>query len=445
MEQIVFKKEIPVKYHADIAVVGAGPAGIAAAATAAGKGAKVLLLESMALPGGLSTAGRVPILMPYSDGTRILPGGFGEKVLERMTARRLELSPENPVNAAYQIHPENLQQIYEDLLTENGVTILYMCKLAAVNVESGTIRSAVFASPSGMFAVSAEIFIDGTGDGSLAAWSGAPFEVASPEEIMPSTLCSLWVGVDWDAYRKGGAYSHNEDAMLEKLDAAIKAGELSEADYHHTGITRIARDAFGGNISHVFGIDASDERSITQGLIESRRKLKEYERFYRKHIAGFENAEIIDSGSLLGIRESRRIIGDYKLNFEDYKACRSFEDGVGRYNFPADVHPPHPGWKKLQEHKKLFRSSALKRGESYGIPYRILLPQKVENLLVCGRCVSCDRNVLASIRVIPGCWITGQAAGMGAALAVRGKTSPRGVDIKELRSELLRIGAVLDL
>ena len=109
------------------------------------------------------------------------------------------------------------------------------------------------------------------------------------------------------------------------------------------------------------------------------------------------------------------------------------------------MHPPHPGWKELQEHKKLFRSSALQRGQSYGIPYRILLPQKVENLLVCGRCVSCDRNVLASIRVIPGCWITGQAAGMGAALAVQGKTSPRGVDIKELRSELLRIGAVLDL
>ena len=108
MEQIVFKKEIPVKYHADIVVVGAGPAGIAAAVTASRKGAEVLLLESMALPGGLSTAGRVPVLMPYSDGTRILSGGFGNEVIERMKARREEISPGDPSNSSPAIQPENL-------------------------------------------------------------------------------------------------------------------------------------------------------------------------------------------------------------------------------------------------------------------------------------------------------------------------------------------------
>lgn len=437
MTKFHFEADIAVRHSVDVCITGAGPAGIAAAVTAARQGAKVLLLDAHTMPGGMSTAGRVPVLMPYSDGVHFLPGGFGKEVFDRT----VEVSGQHGFgNCGGLLHAEQLKLIYEDLLTEAGVELLYYARLAAVNTENGIIRQTVYASQSGLFAVEAKIFIDGTGDGTVAAWAGAPFEMAPLDEIMPSTLCSLWAGFDWAAYMKGGAFSHNDDKMPELLAAAFKDGSLSTEDYHHTGMNRISNLVAGGNVTHVFGIDPTDERSLTRGLIENRRLLREYERFYRKHIAGFANAEIVDSGSLLGVRESRRIAGDYTLVLEDFKARRDFPDEIGRYNFPADIHPARPSREQVEEHKRVFRGTACGRGESYGIPYRVLLPQKVNNLLTCGRCVSTDRHVHASLRVIPGCWITGQAAGMAGAMAAKANCTPRQIDVQLLRDRLREAG-----
>lgn len=438
MKEIAVTRRIPVRYTVDVCVVGAGPAGIAAAVTAAGQGGKVLLIDSAAVPGGMSTAALVPVLMPCSDGVHFLPGGFGRKVLDRLQASAAARN----FKSGLSINAEHLKRIYEDLLTESGAELLYYTRMCDAVVESGRIGAVLCSAPSGSFAVEASVYIDATGDGHLAALAGAPFEFGGENgDVMPSTLCSLWAGVDYDAYRAGGAFSHNDDKMLAKLEDAFREGMLSVEDYHHTGISRISNVAVVANISHVFGIDPTDERSLTRGMIENRRILGEYEEFYRRKIAGFANAEIVASGSLLGVRESRRILGDYVLNREDYDARRDFPDEIGRYNFPADIHPSHPGREELIAHKKLFRSSGCKAGESYGIPYRILLPRGVENLLTSGRCVSCDRYVMASLRVIPGCFITGQAAGMAARLASASGKTPREVDPAELRENLRRIGA----
>jgi len=377
--------------------------------------------------------------MNCSDGVNFLPAGFGYEVLTAMTDAAKKLGFEKSL---YAIDAEQLKFIYEQFLTGAGVDILYYSRLADVSVDDGRISHAVFAAPSGLFAVAARVFVDGTGDGTLAAWAGAPFETGGDKgEVMPSTLCSLWTGFDWDAYRKGGAFSHNEEPMLKKLEAAFREGMLKDNDYHHTGLCRYAEHLAGGNISHVFDVDGTDEVSLTRGLIENRRKLRDYEAFYRKYIDGFDNARIADSGSLLGVRESRRITGDYVLNYEDYLARRTFDDEIGRYNFPVDIHPAAPGRAGLEAHKKFHHANFMGKGESYGIPYRILLPLKVQNLLTCGRCVSTDRNVFASLRVIPGAWITGQAAGAAAALALKNSDTPRSVDPGELRSVLKKQGA----
>ena len=437
METIRFEKDIPIRYTPDVCVTGAGPGGIAAAVTAARQGAKVLLLDAHTMPGGMSTAARVPVLMPYTDGINFLPGGFGQEVISRSMAIS---GQHNFDNCGIPLYAEQLKLIYEDLLTEAGVELLYYSRLAAVNAENGIIRQTIYASPGGLFAVKAKVFIDGTGDGSVAAWAGAPFEMAPLDEIMPSTLCSLWAGFDWKAYQAGGAFSHNDDKMPELLAAAFKDGSLSTEDHHHTGIFKNSNLTAGGNITHVFGVDATDERSLTRGLVESRRLLREYEYFYRQNISGFANAEIVDSGSLLGVRESRRITGDYTLVLEDFKARRDFPDEIGRYNFSADIHPPRPTREQVEEHKKLFKGTSCGKGESYGIPYRVLLPRNVSNLLTCGRCVSTDRYVHASLRVIPGCWITGQAAGMAGAIAADKNCTPREIDVQLLRNKLREIG-----
>jgi len=434
---IVVDYTLPVKYEVDVCIAGAGPGGIAAAVSAARLGVRVLLLDAHTMPGGMSTGALIPVLMPYSDGVNFLPGGFGQEVIDRIKA---ESALRHFVNGGALLNAEHLKYIYEDMLTQAKVEILYYSRLVDVVKDGGTVKSAVVAAPSGLFAVNAEIFIDATGDGTLAARAKAPFAMAELDEIMPSTLCSVWAGFDWEAYRSGGAHSHNDDLMLGKLANAFVSGELSIEDYHHTGLNRISKHAAAANVSHVFGIDPTEETSLTAGLIASRRLLREYEQFYRKHIDGFADAEIVTSGSLLGVRESRRITGDYVLNRDDYLARRDFDDEIGRYNFPADIHPPRPGREELEEHKKIFHHEGYKRGESYGIPYRILLPQTLDNVLTCGRCVSTDRYVHASLRVIPGCWITGQAAGIAAAMAIAGDTAPRAIDVKALQQKLRTLG-----
>ena len=232
--------------------------------------------------------------------------------------------------------------------------------------------------------------------------------------------------------------------MLEKLSAAFASGELSTPDWHHTGMTRLTPQLAGANIGHVFDVDVMDERSVSQALIAARQQLVEYETFYRTHIAGFEHACIAASGSMLGVRETRRILGEYVLSREDYLARRSFPDEIGRYNFPADIHPAHPTREMLEEHKRCFRGEGYKTGESYGIPYRSLVPRYAGNLLVCGRCISCDRYVFASIRVIPGCFSTGQAAGFAAALCVEKKCSPKELDSAQLRATMAEHQALLE-
>ncbi len=431
MKMIPFQCDVPVKYSPEICVVGAGPAGIAAAVTAARQNRNVLLLDAHTMPGGMSTAALVPLFMTFSDGIHFLPGGFGEEIIRTLNPDGGNLIPS-----------EKLKRLYEKILVEAKVDVLYYCRLSAICKERGRITQAVFTGPGGMFAVEAEQYIDGTGDGVLSIFSGVPFDKGDPVsgEVMPASLLSIWAGYDYETFRKNGPFSHNSGRMLDLLEKAFGSGELSEEDYHHTGLFRVSENSIQGNITHVSNIDPMDEVSLTGGLILNRRLLAEYETFYRKHIPGFEHGEIISSGSLLGVRESNRIRGKYTLTQADYNACRDFEDEIGRYNFSADIHPSRKGRAALESHKKTFAGTVFGKGESYGIPYRILLPVSVENLLLCGRCVSCDRHVFSSIRVIPACYITGQAAGMAAALAVAGKRNPCHVNVAELRGELRNLG-----
>jgi len=425
--------DIPVRYRADVCVVGAGPAGCAAATCAAEQGAKVLLTESSAMSGGMSTAARVPMFMPVATGGKLLCEGYGRRILTGLR----KMSAEIGFDCGKRINAEHLRFLYEEILESAGVKLLYYTTLAATVTEAGTVRQAVFAAPGGLFAVEAKIFIDASGDGTLAVRSGAAFENGGANgEVMPATLCPVWAGVDLAAYQAGGCFSHNDEKMPALLEEAFRSGELPQEDYHHTGVFSVSPNIMVGNFSHVFDIDATNEESLTAGICKNRKLLRDYEKFYRRHVPGFADAEIVGSGSVLGVRESRRIMGDYQLSREDYRARRHFDDEIGEYNFPADLHPPRPGREEILEHKRIFRKERYAPGETYGIPYRILLPKGLDNVLTCGRCVSADRYVHASIRVIPACYITGQAAGIAAALAADRGAVPRELPVGDIRSRI---------
>ncbi|MBN1445488.1 MAG: FAD-dependent oxidoreductase [Candidatus Omnitrophica bacterium] len=433
MNSIRYAKKIPVKYNVDIFVAGGGPAGAAAAIMASRQGSKVYLAEAHTCCGGMGTAGLVPLFMTFTDGVNFLAGGIGKEILERLRKAGGTLTEGRAI-----IRAEVLKRLYEEMLMESGVQFTYYTKLVDVVVKNGMVSEAICDGKSGLFAVKAKVFIDGTGDGDLAVSAGAKYEKGDDKGLMMAgTLCSLWSGIDWDKVAKSGL------AQASMLEKAFKDGVFTVKDRHLPGMMQLGETLGGANIGHTFGVDGTNEQSLTKAYLQGRKYVPEYERYYKKYFKGYEKMELAATGSLLGIRETRRIIGDYILNVDDFKKCAVFEDEIGRYSYRIDIHASNPDKKSFAKFKKEFSFLYLNKGESYGIPYRILVPSKLKNVLVAGRCVSTDRYMQSSIRVMPGCYITGQAAGMAAAIMAEDKKDSRSIDVRKLQKKLKKAGAYL--
>ena len=432
--RISFERSVPVRHEVDVFVVGGGPAGVAAAVAAARQGASVFLAERSNCLGGMGTAGGLPLFMPFTDGVNMLAAGIGEEVLHKLR----ESGGTGP-DSGVTIRAEVLKRVYDALALESGVRFTFCTNLIDVQASEGRVTAAVLAAKSGLFAVTAKMYIDCSGDGDLATWAGAPFEKGDAEgNLMPGTLCSLWADVDWAEVYRGGRIRDDS-----RLEAAFKDQVVTVEDRHLPGMFRVGRNMGGGNIGHTFGVDNTDERSVTESLIQARKSLIEYERYYKEYLKGFEQMELVGTAAQLGIRETRRILGDYVLNLKDFKRRAVFDDEIGRYAYPVDIHASKPDKASYEKFEEEFKMLRYGKGESYGIPYRILTPRGLDNVLVAGRCVSCDRYIQGSIRVMPGCFITGQTAGVAAALAAAQGATTRGVDIKELQQKLKRTGAYL--
>ena len=433
--EVVFQRKLPVKCEVDVFIAGGGPAGTAAAVAARSQGASVYLAEAHTCLGGMGTAGRVPVFMPVSDGVNFLPGGYGRQVLDRLSKEKAFAGPATDV--------EELKRVYDALVSESGATFSFYTTLSGVEGQDGHIRYVVCSAPGGLFAVKAKVYIDATGNGDLAAWAGAPFEKGDAHgNLMPGTLCSVWSGIDWNVWEANRPNGPQPDGHM--LEKAFADGVFAVQDRHLTGMHKMGEGLGGGNIGHTFGVDGTDEASLTQALMTGRKSMKEYERYYRGYLKGFENARLVTTGSLLGVRETRRITGDYVLCVEDYKKRAVFPDEIGRYAYAIDIHPKTTDKASYEKHRKEFdQDFRYGKGESYGIPYRILTPRGFDNLLVAGRCVSTDPLVHGSLRVMPGCFITGQAAGIAAAMTAASGASVHGLDVKALQGRLKAFGAYL--
>jgi ribulose 1,5-bisphosphate synthetase/thiazole synthase len=433
MTELIFKRTIPVRHEVDICVAGGGPAGVTAALAAAREGADVFVAEGQASFGGVGTGGLVPAFMCFSDGEHFLADGIGREIYEHM--RQVADIPTDDPRHSVSINAEALKRVYDDLMQAAKTGFAFHTQVIGVEAEEGHVTHAICAAKSGIFAVKAKVFIDGTGDGDVAAWAGAPFEKGDDAgHMMPGTLCSLWSGVDWE--RVTGPQDR-------KLEQAFADGVFTVQDRHLPGMWRVGPGIGGGNVGHTFDVDGTDERSLTQALLWGRKSMIEYQRYYKSYVEGFEQVHLVATGSLLGLRETRRIMGDYVLNLEDFKGRAVFEDEIGRYNYPVDIHPSSPDVDSFAQFEEEFATLRYRDGESYGIPYRILTPQGLDNVLVAGRCVSADRFLQGSIRVMPGCYITGQAAGIAATLSAAGGGSVHDVQVNQLQRKLKALGAYL--
>ena len=438
------KRQIPLDDSWDVIVVGGGPAGCTAATAAAREGAKTLLIEATGALGGMGTVGLVPAWCPFSDKERVIYGGLAEKVF--WESRKGVPHVPNGQWDWVPINPEQLKRVYDDMVTEAGAKVLFHTFLSAVETdEAGGVSTIVVANKVGLSACKSKVYVDCTGDGDLAAWAGAEFQQGQPEtgELQPATHCFILSNVDYWAY---ASVFHRRD--VEKLFSRI-ANDPKYPDVVdcHSCRAVIGPNTMGFNAGHLWDVDNTDPFNVSAAMIKGRKiavQLRDALAEYAPETFG--GAFLAATGTLMGIRETRRIVGDYVLTIEDYLRRRTFDDEICRNCYWIDVHTAKSEIEKAKTGAShvINRFDRYKPGESHGIPYRCLTPKGLVNVLVAGRSISCDRPVQGSVRVMPVCLAMGEAAGVAAAFAAA--TDPRNVhavDVAKLRETLRAYGAYL--
>lgn len=434
----------------DVIVLGGGPAGCTTAASAAREGARTLLVEATGVLGGSGTSALVPAWCPFSDKKQIIYRGLAETILNRckehqkhVPAAQLDWVP---------IDPELLKRVYDDLLAEHGARVLFHTHLSAVECdENGMVQSVIVTNKSGLSRLRAGVFVDCTGDADLCAWAGAEFDKGDTQgDLMPSTHCFILGNVDEAAFRdtcdSGRRLMGNHPKTL--IYEIIASGRYPLITDAHVCCNLIGPGTVGFNAGHLWGVDNTDPLSTSRALAQGRRLAAQFhEAFSEFYPEAFGRSFLVSTGSVLGIRETRRVIGDYILTLDDYIDRRSFSDEICRNSYFIDI---HHSLKEAAEHTR-HRADCLAGpslhygpGESHGIPYRSLIPKVLRNVLVAGRSISCDRPVQGSVRVMPVCLAMGEAAGMAAAWsALQHEADVRQVNTDKLRIRIRHYGGYL--
>ena len=264
---------------------------------------------------------------------------------------------------------------------------------------------------------------------------------------MPSTLCALLGGVDWKRAEEQGVelVGYNKPGYQhEQLHKALEKGFFTQPDKHLPGAGKTGHSLACLNAGHLFGLNALKCKDLTDGMIKGRQIVQEYVAFYREYVPGFEQAELVTTGSLMGVRESRRIVGEYELNVKDYLARRQFPDQIGVFNKFIDIHPYDCTEEEISRfNDEAFDSGRLPEGTYFGIPYGVIVPKGYTNLWVPGRAASADIQVQGSIRVMPACAMMGQAAGSAAVQCLRQGETADGLNTRTLIETLRADNAFL--
>lgn len=434
----------------DLIVAGGGPSGVAAAVSAARNGIKVLLIEQSGFLGGMATNASVPAFCPYSDGNKRIIGGIGYEVLEEMKKNMFvspfyDYKPDRIEGLDWvPIDSEALKQVLDRLVIESGCKVLFHTSVIKVYCENDKIISVDIFNKGGIENIQADFYADCTGDADLLAMAGGAYEYGDEKGLVQAaTLCFRLANFNIEEFMAYASES-GEDGNLSKASAkAIAAGEFLEGEKHVCGISFQAEGMAGVNFGHVYNFNPLNGEALSEAEFRARTILPKIMEFFHKYVPGAQHTVLASSGPHIGVRESRRIVGEYQLTKVDYYQRADFCDAIAYYAYPIDMHAAQ--LKKNQENTEAstYMSSKYNNGESYGIPYRCLLPKSINNMIVAGRTISADRAMLASVRVMPACFATGQAAGTAVALCVKQQQCLRNVDICKLQQTLKEQGAYL--
>jgi hypothetical protein len=447
-------RDIPVE-HFDILVAGGGPAGSAAAVCAARLGAKTLLVEATGCLGGMGTSGLVSTFGPISDGKRMLVGGFMKELVESMFQRG-SLGPHvtseflySQLNRWVPFKPEDLKRLLDEMTQDAGVEVRFFTRLIDAEARDQRVEGAIISNVEGYKFIKAKAYIDATGDAALSDLCGAACRVIlrDIDAVAPSTLCSLYSGMNWDhpAYGKDAAgIDKVKKFSKEQLLKAIDDGHFSQPDRFMPGMNKIGKSAAQLNAGHVFNLNGLDVRSLSHGMMFGRKLALEYMEFFREYVPGCEEIELLTTAPVMGVRDTRRIVGEFELTIDDYKSARQFPDQVAVYNRPTDVHPTDTSEEEYRRFLADFEGfHGLREGQSLGVPYGILVPRGWTNLWVAGRCHSSDTKVHGSIRAQSAAYMMGQASATAAVQSIRTGQPACDLDTWELVETLRGKGAYL--
>lgn len=418
----------------DVIVVGSGSAGSSAAIAAARAGARTLLVERLPFAGGTSTAVLDTFYAFYTPGPnpRRVVGGLGWEVVERLVAEGVAFERPNTYGAGTGVtyDPEMLKLVWEDLLVTAGADLLLHTVGTGAVVNGGRIRGVRLWNKGGEATLDASVVVDASGDADVCAQAGVAYDDIRTTPNLQS-LSTLFRLANVDVAR---ASAVPKSELWARMREAAESGEYRlpriEGSWHrtpHDGVVLV-------HMTRISGVDPTDPVALTRAELDGRRQVREYARFLRDRVPGFERSIVVATSPAIGVRESRRIHGDYSLTREDVLGARRFEDEIALCGAPIEDH--HAGRDTSWEY--------VPGGDVYGIPYRTLLPAGIEGLLVAGRCFSSTHDAHASARSMATCMAMGQAAGTAAAMAAAAGSTPREIDAAELRATLRGAGAILD-
>lgn len=438
----------------DVVVTGAGSSGIVAAIRAAREGAKTLLLEGTGFLGGLITGGRL------TKPTGLINSAIFHEMLDRCVGYH---GADGRVRESYwgkytgTFDAETMQRVIIEMVEEAGVEVLLRATVTETVMKDGAMHGLVIRTKSGESLVLAKAFVDASGDGDVAALAGADFMLGREGDGLTQPItsyfrllnvnvpdliadCEANRGDMWEVVYPKEAGDKNEDYVMAVLltgfqqrikDKVAEGFNWIIPKDHITMKTGLIPGEISVNVTRFQG-NGLDDRDLSQAEIEIRKQAYCAFDFLQRYVKGFETAIFLEVAPKLGIRETRRVTGQYVLTEADVRGNKRFDDAIGLCNSPVDVHEPG-GSRAIMDHV----------GVGYGIPYRTMVPLKIDNLVMAGRCISVDEIAFGSTRNVPACTMTGEAAAIAASLAAKRGVSVSAIPASEVQARLRELGVWL--
>ncbi len=412
----------------DVAIIGGGFAGIGAALAARRSGASVIIVEKSNCFGGAATNCLVTPFMVYwaeIDNKRVdLSAGIFKEIHERLEKR-------NAIQGVGFLE-EELKYVLNEMVLEENIDVLFHSYIFKADVSENKITSVSIATREGEMKLEAKTFIDATGDGQLAYLAGCPFTLGrEPDHLcQPMTLCFRVGNADTERFMK------SRDRFQKAYKESLENGEFINPRENVLVFTTPQKNVLHFNSTRVVKKDPTVTLDVSEAELIARKQVFELYDFLKKHADGLEESYIISTAAEIGVRESRMIKGIYTLTEDDCRKCTKFKDSIAACNYEIDIHNPEGTGTYLYSFPK---------GEYYTIPYGTLVPESIDNMLVAGRCISCEHGAQASLRIMPTVCTLGEAAGTAIGISLKDNVLPKDVDVKKLQATLKKNGAFIGI